>query len=134
VTRRLFRLAFALQLGLDFLIGLGAYTGKLPTSLPQVPHIDLLIHAILIGLLGGLLDGSLGFRRVVPRLAFPGVGAVLVLVVAGIEEYAQRFSPRRSSTYSDFFADVVGVLFFSWLARRLSSAAVDEGVTPRVRT
>lgn len=133
VTRRLFRLGFALQLGLDFLIGLGAYTGKLPTSLPQVPHIDLLFHAILIGLLGGLLDGALGFRRVVPALAFPRLGAVLVLVVAGIEEYAQRFSPRRSSTYSDFFADVVGVLFFSWLARRVASDVVVESVTPMER-
>ena len=116
------------------MIGLGAYTGKLPTSLPQIPHIDLLFHAILIGLLGGLFDGSLGFRRVVPSLAFPRLGAVLILVVAGIEEYCQRFSPRRSSTYSDFFADVVGVLFFSWLARKIAADALDEGVTPKART
>ena len=133
MTRRHFRLGFALQVGLDFLIGLGAYLGVLPTALPQIPHVDLLFHALLIGLLGGLLDGALGFRRVVPGLAFPRLGGVLVLLVAGIEEFAQRFSPRRSSSYPDFIADVVGVLFFSWLARRLASDAVGEGLTPKER-
>jgi len=113
----MFRWGLALQLTLDVLIGLGAYLGILPNSLPQVPHIDLLFHAILIGLLGAFLDGSLGFRRLTPGLPFPRLGAALVILAAGIEEYAQRFSPRRTSTYSDFIADVVGVLFFSWLAK-----------------
>ena len=116
----MFRWALALQLTLDVLIGTGAYLGILPNTLPNLPHIDLLIHALLIGLVGGLLDGALGFRRLVPSLAFPRLGPLLVLLVAGIEEYAQRFSPRRTSTWSDFIADVVGVLFFSWLARRVA--------------
>jgi VanZ family protein len=120
----MFRWALALQLLVDVLISVGAYLGALPTRLPQIPHIDLPIHALLIGLLGAFLDGSLGFRRLTPRLAFPRLGALLVLTAAGIEEYLQRFSPRRSSTYSDFIADVVGVLFFSWLAKRVSREAV----------
>ncbi|MFS8064900.1 MAG: hypothetical protein ACMG6S_00885 [Byssovorax sp.] len=120
MTRRHFRWALALQLALDVLIGLGAYLGILPTVLPQLPHSDLLIHAILIGLPGGLLDGALGFRRLAPNLVRPRLGPFLVIVVAGIEEYAQRFSARRTSTWSDFIADVVGVLFFSWLARRVA--------------
>jgi VanZ family protein len=120
----MFRWALALQLLLDVLISVGAYRGILPTRLPQIPHLDLPIHALLIGLLGGLLDGSLGFRRLTPRLAFPRLGAIVVITAAGIEEYLQRFSPRRSSTYSDFIADVVGVLFFSWLAKRVSRDAI----------
>ena len=120
VTRRHFRWALALQLALVIPIGLGAYLGVLPTTLPHLPHFDLLIHAILIGLVGGLFDGALGFRRFLPNLASPRLGALLVILVAGAEEYLQRFSARRTSTWSDFIADVVGVFFFSWLARRVA--------------
>ena len=120
MTRRHFRWALALQLALDVLIAVGAYLGMLPTVLPNLPHSDLLLHAILIGLLGGLLDGALGFRRLLPNLVRPRLGPFLVLLVAGAEEYAQRFSARRTSTWSDFIADVVGVLFFSWLARQVA--------------
>lgn len=116
----MFRWALALQLALDVLIGTGAYLGILPNTLPSLPHIDLLFHAILIGLAGGLLDGALGFRRLVQSLSFPRLGPLLVILAAGIEEYAQRFSPRRTSTWSDFAADGVGVFFFSWLAWKVA--------------
>jgi polysaccharide biosynthesis protein VpsQ len=119
----MFRWALAFQLALILLISLGAYRGVLPTVLPRLPHSDLPIHALLYGLLGAFLDGALGFRRVTPGLSFPRLGAMLVIVAAGIEEYAQRFSARRTSTYSDFIADVLGVLLFSWLAKRISREA-----------
>lgn len=119
MTRRHFRWGLAIQLAVDVLIALGAYLGILPTTLPQVPHFDLLAHAVLIGLLGFFLDGALGFRRFLPNVARPRLGALLVILVAGTEEYLQRFSARRTSTWSDFIADVMGVLFFSWLARRV---------------
>jgi hypothetical protein len=44
---------------------------------------------------------------------------VLVLLVAGVEEWAQRFSTRRTSCCSDFAADVAGVCFFCWAGSRL---------------
>ena len=130
MTRRLFRWALAIQLALVILISLGAYRGILPMVLPRLPHSDLPIHALLFGLLGACLDGSLGFRRITPGLAFPRLGAALVIVAAGIEEYAQRFSARRTSTYSDFLADVAGVLFFSWLAKRISREAIPSRSWP----
>lgn len=122
VTRRHFRWALAFQIALVIPVGLGAYLGVLPTSLPQLPHFDLLVHAVLIGLVGGLFDGALGFRRFLPNLSAPRLGSILVIAIAGVEEYAQRFSARRTSTWSDFIADVMGVLFFSWLARRVAKA------------
>jgi hypothetical protein len=94
--------------------------------LPGLPHFDLLVHALLIGLVGGLFDGAIGFRRLVPNLAVPRLGPLLVILAAGIEEYAQRFSPRRTSTWSDFAADVVGVLFFSWLALKVARELPDQ--------
>ena len=116
--KRLFRLGFAAHLGLVVLISAGAYLGMLPTHLPAVPHLDLLGHAILIGGLGFFLDGALERR---PLAGGRGsLGGAIVLVVAGVEEWAQRFSPRRESSFLDYAADVVGVVFFVWLSRRVS--------------
>jgi VanZ family protein len=120
---RLFRVGLIAQLTLVILIATGAYLGRIPTSLPNLPHFDLLGHAVLIGLLAFFLDGALAFRPLLRGLAFPRLGPVLVLAVAGVEEWAQRFSPRRTSSWSDYAADVAGVLFFSWLARRLAARA-----------
>jgi VanZ family protein len=116
MTRRLFRAGFAAQSALVVAIAAAAYAGVLPTTLSQFPHADLLAHAVLIGLLAFFLDGALGLRAVA---GFVRVGPALVLACAAVEEYAQRFSPRRTSSWSDFAADVVGVVFFAWLAGRV---------------
>ncbi len=103
------------------LIGIGAYAGVLPTALASVPNSDKIMHFILIGGVAFFLDGTLAHRAL-----WHGRGSLAgaaVLVVAGIDEWAQRFSPRRSSTWSDFFADVAGVIVFVWLARKLSGVA-----------
>jgi len=99
-------------------ISLAAYTGRLP-ALPDVPHIDKLGHAILIGGLAFSLDGALDHRGLFKAHAFPRLAPVLVLAVAGVEEYLQRLSPRRSSDILDFAADVAGACFFTWLSLRL---------------
>ena len=123
-VKTFFRLGFLAHLSLVVLISLGAYLGVLPTSLPAVPHFDKLGHAILIGGLAFFLDGALDHRRLSPGLAFPRLGPTLVLVAAGIEEYLQRFSSRRTSDPWDFAADVVGVCFFAWLSRRVDTRQV----------
>lgn len=99
---------------------MGAYAGILPTTLPNVPYADKVGHAVLIGPLAFFLDGALELRPLVSGWRFPRLAPVLVLTVAGIEEYMQRFSSRRSSSFEDFAADVVGVCFFSWLAGRVA--------------
>jgi hypothetical protein len=121
-VRSFFRLGFVAHLSLVVLISIGAYTGLLPTSLPDLPHFDKLGHAILIGGLAFFLDGALGHRPLRAGISFPRLGPTIVVVAAGIEEYLQRLSPRRSSDLGDFMADVVGVCFFSWLSRRVVEA------------
>ncbi|MFT3772461.1 MAG: VanZ family protein [Minicystis sp.] len=114
-----FRTGFILYLAMDVLIGAGAYAGVLPTMIHGLPHFDLVMHLILIGGVAFFLDGALGHRPLWRgRGSLAGAG---VIVVAGIEEWAQRFSPRRSSTWSDFAADVVGVILFVWLARQVTA-------------
>ncbi len=125
-----FRLGFLAHLSLVVLISAGAYLGFLPTSLPDLPHFDKLGHAILIGGLAFFLDGALDHRRLSPGLPFPRLGPSLVLLTAGIEEYLQRFSTRRTSDPWDFAADVVGVCLFAWLSRRVDTRTASELAAP----
>jgi polysaccharide biosynthesis protein VpsQ len=117
--QRFWKLGFAAQLSLVVLISIGAYAGVIPTVFTVVPHLDKLGHFILIGALAFFLDGALDHRELYRGLRFPRLAPVLVLAVAGIEEYLQRLSPRRTSEWGDFFADAVGVFFFAWLAGRV---------------
>jgi polysaccharide biosynthesis protein VpsQ len=121
-VKTFFRLGFLAHLTFVVLVSIGAYTGLLPTSLPDFPGADKVGHALFIGLLAFFLDGALDHRPLHPKLSFPRLGPALVVTAAGIEEYLQRLSPRRTSDIWDFAADVVGVCFFAWLSRRVSSS------------
>jgi hypothetical protein len=117
-----FRLALAAHLALVSLIALGAYLGLLPTAFPDLPHADLFAHALLIGPLALLLDGALAYRLLPRPLPSFRLAPLLVLAGAGLEEFAQRFSARRTSAWSDFLADLAGVALFAWLSKRLAAA------------
>lgn len=115
-----FRMGLVAQLGFVVLLSVSAYLGVIPTSVPQVPHLDWVGHAIGIGGLAFFADGAMKRRPILH--GHGSLAAVLVLAAAGIEEYCQRFSPRRSSSWGDYAADVVGVIFFVWLSRRVEAA------------
>jgi hypothetical protein len=112
-----FRRGFVVYSTMVVLIGIGAYAGVLPTSIRFLPHYDLVMHLLLIGGVAFFADGALAHRPL--YRGFGSLGGAAVLLVAGIEEWAQRFSPRRTSSWSDFAADVVGVILFVWAARRI---------------
>ena len=119
--KSLFRLGLSVQLILVVLGALAAYVGVMPAApVGAVPHRDFFVHIIMIGVLAFFLDGTLEHRAL--WRGWWSLAGALVLGVAGIEEWAQRFSPRRSSTLSDFVADTLGVVFFVWLARRVGRA------------
>jgi VanZ family protein len=119
MTSSLFRAGLLVHAVLVVLIVAGAYAGVVPTHLASVPHADWIGHVVLIGLLAFFLDGALALK---PLLGSVRLAPVLVLACAGIEEYAQRFSPRRTSSWGDFAADAVGVVLFSWMAGRVYRA------------
>ena len=119
---RFWRVAFVVQLVVVVAIVVGAYLGRLPTFYQGIPHADLVAHAVLFGLLAGFLDGALSHRPLLLRGApWLRLAPVLVLAVAAVEEVAQRLSPRRTSSLSDYAADVVGVILFVWLAGRVTA-------------
>lgn len=119
-----FRIGFVAYTTVVVLIEIGAYTGGLPTAMASVPHADKWMHLVLIGGIAFFLDGAIRHR---PLWRGRGsLAAAAVLMVAGIEEWAQRFSSRRESSWADFAADFVGVMLFVWLARRLTSRTRPE--------
>ncbi|APR75483.1 Hypothetical protein A7982_00829 [Minicystis rosea] len=132
-----FRVSFFVYTTVVVLIGAGAYAGVLPTTLSGLPHADLLLHFLFIGGVAFFADGALRHRPLWRRHG--SLGGFAVIVVAGIEEWAQRFSPRRSSTWSDFTADVLGVILFVWLSRRVTAKLqttqpIEQGNTASART
>lgn len=97
------------------------YLEGLPAVFARVPQLDKALHFAMAGVLTFFLDGAL--RRRMFRIAGVGVAvplaAVLFLVPAGMEEFLQRYSVNRSSSFGDFGADLAGVAFFIWLSRRI---------------
>lgn len=95
------------------------YEEGLPAPFTAVPQADKALHFGLSGMLTFFLDGVLRRRMVrVAGIAVP-LAAVLFLVPAGLEEFLQRYSVHRSSSFGDFAADVAGVTIFLWLSRRV---------------
>lgn len=97
-----------------------AYEEGLPEAL-ALPHVDKTIHFGMAGSLAFFLDGVLG-RRMLGRgkIAIP-LAALLVLVSTGIEEFLQRYSVNRTSSFGDYAADIAGVTFGIWLSRRIGT-------------
>ncbi len=111
-------MAFAVHTVLVVVIAALAYSGHLHVPKVFTSPYDLVAHAVLIGLLGALLDGALGFRpltRWTPR--WLGLGPAIIVALAGIEELLQALSARRSSSLSDFVADVTGVVLLCAVVR-----------------
>ena len=71
------------------------------------------MHGLLYGVMALLLNYGLGFKSHKIVGISMQVGALIVLVFAGLEEISQYWIPSRTFDFSDFFADVVGVVCFS---------------------
>ena len=114
------KIGFTLHACCVVLIAVSAYLGILPTTYKVIPYADAIGHAVLIGLLAFFLDGMLKFRPLFPdMLTALRVAPLVILLISGLEEIAQRFSPRRTSSLIDFAADAAGILAASWLAYQL---------------
>lgn len=114
----IYRLGLVATVFVTGVLSLIAYKEGLPFD-EILPNLDKAVHFSVGGALAFFLDGVLRRRAVrLGPLAVP-LAALLVLVPAGIEEFLQRYSPNRTSSFADFAADVAGVAFGVWLSRRL---------------
>jgi hypothetical protein len=96
-----------------------AYAGVMRLAVPGVPHVDFVGHLVFMALLSFFADGLLGHRAVLGPVRW---GPLLVLLAAATDEVLQRYSANRSSTWSDFVADLIGVTLTTLLASRITHA------------
>ena len=87
----------------------------------QIPYGDKAGHFILYGILTLMIDltlfRSLPFQS--PRRMTVISGLILALLI-GVEELSQQFFASRTVSFQDLFAGYLGVIFFSWLALKIS--------------
>jgi len=84
-------------------------------AIGHIPYGDKIMHALLYGVMAGLLNWGLGYRRFGAMAIAPYVGSVIVLAFAAIEECTQYYIPSRTFDLGDLVADLVGVVFISLL-------------------
>lgn len=101
-----------------FAIGVSAlaYGGKLPTWIPAAPGLDKLGHFVIFAGVAFFADGALGYRPLLRRASWPRLAPVLIWVPVAIDEWAQRFSTRRTPELLDLLADTVGIALGAWLS------------------
>lgn len=101
-----------------------AYNERLPSALER---FDKVVHCTLAGVLAFFLDGALRRRSFVVRDRRVSVAAVTLLAIFAVEEFLQRFSATRTPDVRDYAADVVGVVLFTWLSRRIGRSSEPRG-------
>ena len=87
----------------------------------HIPYGDKIMHALLYGVMAGLLNWGLGYRKCFQSGAWyaPYMGAVIVLTFAVIEECTQYYIPSRTFDLWDLAADFVGIVLVSIIGREI---------------
>jgi VanZ family protein len=87
-----------------------------------MPYGDKFGHFILYGTLSLLTDFAFNYKCLaVNNYRFP-IGAIIVLLIAIIEEITQLFISNRTFDLTDIIADFAGVFIFIWVVNKLRTA------------
>lgn len=86
----------------------------------MIPYGDKLGHFILFGLLTLAINFSLRLKSVNIQGYPIYLGTLLVSVFVLLEELSQFFFPLRTVDAIDLLADCLGILFFTYLTRRIA--------------
>jgi VanZ family protein len=84
-----------------------------------LPFGDKIGHFLLYGILAFLVNLALKNRTIAISGQQVLLGGVLVLIFALLEECTQMALSTRNFELWDMFCDLVGIVFFSWLALRV---------------
>jgi len=88
-------------------------------TIGHIPYGDKIMHALLYGMMAGLLNWGLRYRRCCRYGVFvPYLGSMAVLFFAAAEEVTQYWIPSRTFDLGDLAADLLGVLLVSFLFPR----------------
>jgi len=80
----------------------------------HIPYGDKIMHGLLYGVMALLLNYGLGFKSIKIFGFYMQIGAIIILIFAGVEEITQYWLPSRTCDIFDFMADMIGVTVFSF--------------------
>ncbi|MEZ4731285.1 MAG: VanZ family protein [Caldilineaceae bacterium] len=104
-----------------------AYLDRLPGYLLAWPLADKVLHAVLFGAVVFWLNLWLADRWVDYRGWSAPLAIVIPFSLAFLEEGAQAFSPLRTADITDLASDLLGMLCFWWLSKRLLAKQASGG-------
>ena len=97
-----------------------AYSHKIPAIVTKIPYYDIIGHFLLFGIAALLAHRALKRKVIKIFIVFVPLGPAIVTLIVFAEEFFQRFSQYRSSSYADLIADICGILFFYYLDKQLA--------------
>lgn len=83
-----------------------------------IPYGDKIAHAVLYGMMALLLNYGLHFKHIKFLRISLQIGAIYVLLFAGLEELTQYYIPSRTFDIGDLLADFIGVVLASLWKKR----------------
>ena len=91
-----------------------------------IPYGDKLGHFIIYGVLAMLFNLAINCRTFRFCHVSWQMGGFLVFTFAFIEELTQYFFPSRNLDYVDLLANLIGILLFNYLSRRIKKKYLAE--------
>ena len=88
-----------------------------------MPHLDKVMHCILMGSLAWVANIALRHHRVFWGSTHVLTGSLIILVIVAAEEYSQRWFPARSCDPWDLLADAIGISWAGLLSPAVGQAA-----------
>ena len=87
----------------------------------QIRYADKVGHFILYGILTLLIDLTL-FQALPtrPRNRVAVTSGLILALLISLEEFSQQYFASRTFSLVDLTASLLGVIFFSWVALRIS--------------
>lgn len=81
----------------------------------SIPWGDKLGHVFIFACLTFFLNYALSYRFVLLQKIPIGVGSILIFLFALIEECSQLAFATRTFDFGDLLADLIGIVFASWV-------------------
>lgn len=89
----------------------------------SIPYGDKLGHFCLFGILTLLSNLALNFTLITCLTVKFYLGSLLVFIFVTLEEFSQFFIANRTADFSDLFADIFGIIVFSYITFYLQQKA-----------